>query len=159
MPKLSASLPKTIAVVRITTAIFFILFGEYKVFGKDFAHGGFQQYLQSYIDSNAVSFYKPILAHLVLPHAIFFGYAVGVFELFIGVSLLLGLWVRAASILGILHMISLTLATWFEVGHNVPIWRYFGAELDHLPLLFLFVIFFVANAGEVWGLDKKRYLY
>jgi uncharacterized membrane protein YphA (DoxX/SURF4 family) len=159
MPKLSASLPKTIAVVRIATAIFFILFGEYKVFDSSFAHGGFQQYLQSYIDGDAVGFYKPILAHLVLPYAVFFGYTVGVVELFIGVSLLLGIWVRAASILGMLHMISLTLATWFEVGHNVPIWRYFGAELDHLPLLFLFVIFFVADAGEVWGLDKKRYLY
>ena len=159
MPKLSESLPKTIAAVRIATSVFFILFGEYKVFGNGFAHGGFQQYLQSYLDGGAVGFYKPVLAHLFLPHAVFFGYLVGVVELFIGFSLLVGLWVRPASILGMLHMLSLTLATWFEVGHGMPVWRYFGAELDHLPLFFLFVIFFVANAGEVWGLDKKRQLY
>ena len=52
-------------------------------------------------------------------------------------------------------MLSLTLATWWEPGHNVPVWRYFGAELDHLPLLFLFAIFYVADAGQVWGLDGK----
>ncbi len=159
MPRVSTSLLKTIAVVRIATSIFFILFGEYKVFGSGFAHGGFQEYLQSYLNGGAVGVYKPILAYLVLPHAVFFGYLVGVVELFIGASLLVGLWVRAASILGILHMVNLTLATWFEVGHGAPVWRYFGAELDHLALLFLFVIFFVSNAGEVWGLDKKRQLY
>jgi len=50
-------------------------------------------------------------------------------------------------------MSSLTLATWWEVGHDVPVWRYFGAELDHLPLLFLFIIFYGGNAGQQWGLD------
>ena len=78
-----------------------------------------------------------MLASIVLPHATFFGYSVGAVEMFIGLSLLFGLWVRPACILGALHMLSLTLATWWEPGHNVPVWRYFGAELDHLPLLFL----------------------
>jgi uncharacterized membrane protein YphA (DoxX/SURF4 family) len=89
----------------------------------------------------------------VLPHAVFFGYAVGVIELFIGLSLLFGIFVRAGSVLGVLHMISLTLATWWDVGHGVPTWRYFGAELDHLPLLLMFFIFYAADAGQVWGLD------
>jgi hypothetical protein len=53
-------------------------------------------------------------------------------------------------------MLSLTLATWWEVGHDVPVWRYFGAELDHLPLLLLFVIFYVADAGRYCGLDGWR---
>src|SRR5690349_1187560 len=106
------ALPRTIAVVRMATSIFFILFGQYKIFGAGFAHGGFQEYLQGYIESSAVSFYQPILANVVLPHAVFFGYLVGAVEMFIGLCLLLGLWVRAASILGALHMLSLTLATW-----------------------------------------------
>jgi thiosulfate dehydrogenase [quinone] large subunit len=151
----SAALPKTIAAVRIGTAIFFLLFGEYKLAGPGFAHGGFQEYLRRYIESSAVSFYRPVLANLVLPHAVWFGYLVGVVETFIGVSLLLGIWVRPASVLGILHMISLTLATWWDPGHGVPVWRYFGNELDHLPLLFLFIIFFVSNAGRQWGLDGR----
>lgn len=156
MSKISAPLPKTIAAMRIATSVFFLFFGEYKVFGSGFAHGGFQKYLQGYIDGEAVAFYKPVLVHLIWPHAVFFGYLVGVWELFIGISLLVGIWVRSASIAGIILMLNLTLATWFGPGHDAPTWHYFGNELDHLPLLFLFVIFFVSNAGEVWGLDKKR---
>jgi uncharacterized membrane protein YphA (DoxX/SURF4 family) len=151
----SANLPKTIAAVRIATSIFFILFGEYKLAGPAFAHGGFQEYLHGYIQSTAVSFYRPFLANLVLPHAVFLGYTVGVVEMFIGLSLFLGIWVRPASILGALYMINLTLATWWDPGHGVPIWRYFGNELDHLPLLLLFIIFFGADAGQHWGLDGR----
>jgi len=153
MAKSYEVLPKTIAVVRMATAVFFLLFGQYKVFGSGFVHGGFQQYLEGFIQSGSISVYKPILADLILPHAVFFGYLVGLGELFIGVSLLLGLWVRPASVLGVLHMLSLALATWWEPGRGIPVWRYFGAELDHLPLLFLFVIFFAADAGQQWGLD------
>jgi uncharacterized membrane protein YphA (DoxX/SURF4 family) len=156
MPSSSDTLPKTIAAVRIATSVFFLLFGQYKLFGPGFAHGGFQQYLQGFIENGAVGLYRPILANLVLPHAVFLGYVVGVVEMFIGVCLLLGIWVRPASILGVLHMLSLTLATWWEPGHGAPLWRYFGAELDHLPLLFLFIIFFVADAGKKWGLDGWR---
>jgi uncharacterized membrane protein YphA (DoxX/SURF4 family) len=152
----SPDLAKTIAIVRMATAVFFILFGQYKLFGSGFAHGGFQEYVRGYIEGTAVSFYRPILADLVLPHAVFLGYVVGAVEMFLGVSLLLGIWVRLASVLGAVHMLSLTLATWWEPGHGVPVWRYFGAELDHLPLLFLFIIFFVSDAGRQWGLDRRR---
>jgi uncharacterized membrane protein YphA (DoxX/SURF4 family) len=151
----SANLPKTIAAVRIATSIFFLLFGEYKLAGPAFAHSAFQEYLRGYIQNTAVSFYRPVLANMVLPHAVFFGYTVGVVEILIGLSLLLGLWVRPASILGVLYMLNLTLATWWDPGHGVPIWRYFGNELDHLPLLLLFIIFFVSDAGQHWGLDAR----
>jgi uncharacterized membrane protein YphA (DoxX/SURF4 family) len=150
---MSTALSKTIAVVRIAIGAFFILFAQYKLFDSGFARGGFQEYLHGYIAGSAVSFYRPILAHLVLPHAVFLGYAVGAVEMFIGVSLLLGIWVRPASALGALFMLNLALATWWEPGHGAPLWRYFGAELDKLPLLFLFVIFFVSDAGLVWALD------
>ena len=152
----SASLPKTIAVARIATSIFFLLFGQYKLFGTGFSHGGFQQYLQDFIQNGAVSFYQPFLVNVVLPHATFFGYVVGLVEMFIGLSLLLGLWVRVASVFGALHMLSLTLATWWQPGRGVPVWRYFGAELDHLPLFLLFLIFYVSDAGMVWGLDGRH---
>jgi uncharacterized membrane protein YphA (DoxX/SURF4 family) len=138
------------------TAVFFLLFGQYKVFGRGFAHGGFQDYLHGYIQGSAVSFFRPFLSGLVLPYAVFFGYFVGVLELFIGLSLLLGIYVRLASALGVLYMLALTLATWWEPGHGVPVWRYFGAELDHLPLLFLFLIFYAADAGQMWGWDGVR---
>jgi len=152
----ASALSKTIAGVRIATSAFFLLFGEYKVAGPAFAHGGFQTYLHDYITTTSVSFYRPVLSGLVLPHAVFFGYVVGVVELLIGISLLLGLWVRPAAVLGVLFLLNLTLAAWWEPGHGVPVWRYFGARLDTLPLLLLLVIFFASNAGRVWGLDALR---
>ena len=147
----------TLAGVRIATSIFFLLFGEYKIAGPGFAHGGFQTYLHDYLTSSAVSFYRRILSTVVLPHAVFFGYLVGVLELLVGISLLIGLWVRPASVLGILFLINLTLAAWWEPGHGAPLWRYFGARLDTLPLMLLLVIFFAADAGRVWGLDGRRW--
>jgi uncharacterized membrane protein YphA (DoxX/SURF4 family) len=151
----NASPLRTIAAVRIATSIFFLLFGEFKVAGPGFAHGGFQSYLHDYIATTAVSFYRPVLVHIVLPHAVFFGYAVGVIELLVGISLLLGLWVQRACIVGILFLLNLTLASWWDAGHGAPIWRYFGARLDTLPLLLLLVIFFAADPGQIWGLDGK----
>jgi uncharacterized membrane protein YphA (DoxX/SURF4 family) len=133
----SPLLPKTIAGVRIATSVFFLLFGEYKVMGPGFAHGGFQTYLRDFIANGAVSFYRPFLSGFVLPHAVFLGYVVGVWELLIG-------------------MVNMLLSTWWEAGHGVPVWRYFGAELDHLPLLLLLIVLFAADAGRVWGLDGRR---
>jgi uncharacterized membrane protein YphA (DoxX/SURF4 family) len=140
----------------MATSVFFLLFGEYKVAGPGFAQGGFQTYLQDYIANSAVSFYRPVLTGLVLPHAVFFAYLVGVVELMIGISLLIGLWVRPACVVGILFLLNMLLATWWEPGHGVPVWRYFGNELDHLPLLLLLIICFAADAGRVWGLDGRR---
>jgi uncharacterized membrane protein YphA (DoxX/SURF4 family) len=151
----SSALSKTIAVVRMATSVFFLLFGEYKVAGPEFAHGGFQTYLQDYIANSVVSFYRPVLSGLVAPHAVFFGYVVGIVELLIGLSLLLGLWVRAGCILGIAFLVNMVLATWWAPGHGVPAWRYFGAELDHLPLLLLLIVFYAADAGRTWGLDGR----
>ena len=142
--------------MRMATSVFFLLFGEYKVARPAFAHGGFQTYLQDYIANSAVSFYRPVLAGVILPHAVFFGYVVGVGELLIGISLLAGLWVRPACVLGALFLINMVLATWWEPGHGVAVWRYFGNELDHLPLLLLLIIFFAADAGRVRGLDGRR---
>ena len=150
------SAAKAIAGVRIATSTFFLLFGEYKLAGPGFAHGGFQGYLHAYITNDAVSFYRPVLSGLILPHAVFFGYLVGAIEMFVGVCLLLGLWVRPASVLGIFFLLNLTLAAWWDPGHGVPLWRYFGARLDTIPLLLLLIIFYAADAGKVWGLDGRR---
>lgn len=149
----SPALSRTIAVARMATSVFFLLFGEYKVAGPEFAHGGFQTYLHDYIANSAVGFYLPVLSGLVLPHAVFFGYVVGIVELLVGISLLIGLWVRPACILGVLFLLNMLLATWWAPGHGVPVWRYFGNELDHLPLLLLLIVFYAADAGRTWGLD------
>ena len=52
---MSRFLSTSILIARIMTGIFFVLFGEYKVFGSGFAHGGFAHYLDGYIHNTAVS--------------------------------------------------------------------------------------------------------
>ncbi len=142
--------------MRIAASLFFLFFGEYKLAGPGFAHGGFQNYLREYISTDAVSFYRPFLSGVISPHAVFFGYAVGVIESFVGICLLFGLWVRPACIIGVLFLLNLTLATWWDVGHGVPVWRFFGARLDTLPLSLLLIVLYAADAGRVWGLDARR---
>jgi len=148
-----------IAVTRIATGFLFLLFGEYKVAGPAFAHCDFQKYLDGFIQTEAVSFYRPVLVHIVAPRAVFFGYAVGILELWIAASLILGIFVRPTSIVGALFMLNITLSTWWGAGHGVALWRYFGAELDTIPLILLFVIFFASDASQGWGIDcalRKR---
>jgi uncharacterized membrane protein YphA (DoxX/SURF4 family) len=152
-------LARTIAGVRIATGFLFLLFGEYKLASPVFAHAGFPQYLQGYIHNEAVSFYRPFLARIIQPHTVFFGYAVGVLELWIAVSMIAGLWVQTTSIVGTLFMLNLTLSTWWAPGHGAALWRYFGAELDTIPLMFLFLVFLSSDAGQTWGIDgvlRKR---
>ena len=156
MAQITSTDAKVIAGVRIFTSVLFLLFGEYKLAAPGFAHGAFQGYLQDFIANGAVSFYRPVLAGFVLPHAVFFAYMGGALESFVGVCLLLGLWVRFASVVGALFLLNLIFATWWEPGHAAPLWRYFGAELDHIPLLLLLVVFFAVDAGRVWGLDGRR---
>ena len=70
-------LGKALLVARVGVGIFFIVFGEYKVFGSEFARTGFTHYLEGFIQQTAVGFYRPVLNHVILPHVVFFGYLVG----------------------------------------------------------------------------------
>jgi uncharacterized membrane protein YphA (DoxX/SURF4 family) len=82
-------------------------------------------------------------------------YGVGVAELLIGLSMVLGFWVRPFAIVGALFMSNLLLSTWM-LPRGVPLWRYFGNELDNIGLLLLFLVFFAHNAGQTLGLDKGK---
>jgi uncharacterized membrane protein YphA (DoxX/SURF4 family) len=145
---------KTIAVVRILTGIIFLFSGEYKIAGPAFAHGGMAGWVNGWLAANEpVAFYGAFLRNFVLPHQVLCARIVGWGELAIGIALVLGFFVRVASVGGAIHMTSLALATWFSPGHGAATWKYFGANLDHIPLLFLFAIFFAARAGEMWGID------
>lgn len=147
---------KTIAFVRIATGVIFLFFGEYKIAGPEWSHGGFEGWIRGFLNAGAVvGFYKPFLVHVALAHTVFFSWMVGLGEFAIGLSLVFWMFVRAASLGGAFLMINLVLLTWFSPGHDVPLWRYFGANLDHILLLFLFAIFFATHAGETWGLDGR----
>jgi uncharacterized membrane protein YphA (DoxX/SURF4 family) len=110
-------------------------------------------------EGTAVGFYKVLLEKFVLVHPVLCARLVAWGELAIGPSLVLGLLVRPASVGGAILMIALALSTWYAPGHGAPLWKYFGANLDHIPLLFLFAIFFATRAGNVWGLDGRLNRY
>ncbi len=145
---------RSIAFARIVCGVFFLLFGHYKVFTDAFRGGGLQRAITSYLNEQSVAFYKPFLASVVQPHITAWAYIIGIGELLIGISLLIGLLVRVSSVFGAIHMLSLTLATWNGAGSS-DYWRIAGNQLGHIPLLLLLVIFFFCDAGATWGLDGK----
>ena len=147
---------KAIACARIATGIIFFLFAEYKIVGSEFTPVGFEHWVRGWVEQGqVVGFYKPVLANIALGHPVLCARLVACGELGIAMSLILGLAVRPAAIGGMILMINFILSTWFAPGHGAPVWQYFGANLDHIPLLFLFVIFYATRAGDVWGLDGR----
>lgn len=136
---------------RIAVGVMFLFFAQYKLMHQDFAHGGFQSWVQPWADHDAFHFYRPFL-RFTLKHPVFFGYATGVVELLIGLSLLAGKWTKAFSMIGALFMLNLIFATWY-LPPGSAYWKYLGHELDHIPLLLLFIIFWAHDAGKVLGLD------
>lgn len=154
MPGDSKSAARWLALSRILIGVFFLFFAQYKLASPDFARTGYAKYVGGYIQSSAVSFYKPFLRKTV-EHAVASGYAVAIAELLIGISMVLGLRVRFFSVVGALFMFNLVLCTWNAPGPGPP-WRYLGNQLGNIPLMFLFLVFFACRAGETWGLDGRR---
>ena len=142
------------AIARIVVGVMFLFFAQYKLMGRDFAHGGYEKYVTGYVQESAVNFYKPFLRD-TLKHPVASGYAVGVAELLIGLAMVLGIWVRPFAVVGGLFMLNLLLCSW-TLPHGTPAWRYFGNELDNISLLLLFILFFVHNAGRTLGLDRGK---
>ncbi len=144
---------RVLALCRIFVGVMFLLFGEYKVFRPGFAHGGIEYWLVQFAP---LPFYKSFLTHWVSPHSVFWAYVVGYGELAIGLSLVSGLLVRAASIGGFFEMLNLLAANGYSAGPHADLWKYFGSNLDHICPALLFAIFFFSRAGETWGLDAWR---
>jgi len=152
MAKGGGSSSVAMAVARIIIGIMFLFFAQYKLMGRDFAHGGYEHYVTGYEEVTAVGFYKPFL-RATLHHPTASAYAVGVTELLIGLSMLLGFWVRPFAVVGALFMLNLLLCTWVLPAKSAA-WMYLGHEIDNIAMLLLFVLFFAHNAGQTAGLDK-----
>lgn len=142
------------ALARVAVGIMFLFFAEYKLAGTQFAREGFSRWVSGWLQETSVGFYKPFL-HWALQHPYISGYGTGIVELLIGLSMVVGFRVRIFSIIGALYMLNLTFATW-NLPAGTPAWRYVGNELDHIPLLLLFLVFLAHDAGKTWGLDGAR---
>jgi thiosulfate dehydrogenase [quinone] large subunit len=145
-----------LAVLRIGVGILFLIFGEYKVFGTQFTlHGGFQFWINRFLEDGAYPFMKPVLKNFVLPHARPIAFLVAYGELCIGLSLILGILVRAASFFGLIYMLSLMFSANYP-GAGAPFWQYFGASLDHSVLALCFLTFLLGRADAVLGIHWTR---
>jgi len=135
-----------LAVLRIAIGLLFLIFAQYKVFGTQFTlHGGFQFWINRFLEDGAYPFIKPILKNFVLAHATPLAFFVAYGELAIGISLVAGILVRAASFFGLIFMLSLLFSSDYP-GPQAPLWQYFGASLDHSVLALCFLTFLIGRA-------------
>ena len=144
------------AALRIAVGIFFLIFAEYKVFGTEFTlHGGFQFWISKFLEGGVYPFMAPVLRGFVLPHATAFAFLTAYGELAIGLGLVIGFWVRPASVGGLLLMLALLFSSDFPGPHAV-FWQYFGASLSHSVFGLCFVAFLVGRADAVWSVRSAR---
>ncbi len=140
------------AFLRISVGTLFLIFGQYKVFGRQFTlHGGFQFWINKFLEDGAYPFMVPVLRGFVLPHATAIAFLVAYGELAIGLALLLGVLARPASVFGLLYMLSLLFCSNYP-GAHAPFWQYFGASLDHSVLALCFLSFLIGNSSAAWSL-------
>jgi thiosulfate dehydrogenase [quinone] large subunit len=151
---MQVSSAKSLALLRIAVGCLFLIFAEYKVFGTQFTlHGGFQYWINLFLQGGAYPFMVPVLKNFVLPHATAIAFLVAYGELAIGIALVLGISVRGASICGLIYMLTLLFSSNYP-GSNAPFWQYFGASLEHLVLAMCFATFALTRPEEIWSLVR-----
>jgi thiosulfate dehydrogenase (quinone) large subunit len=148
---------RALAFLRIGVGIFFLIFGEYKVFGTQFTlHGGFQFWINKFLsEGGAYPFMAPVLRNFVLAHATPIAFLVAYGELAIGIALVLGVLVRWASIGGFIFMLTLIFSSDYP-GAHAPFWQYFGASLSHSVFALCFAVFMLGHSEQVWSVRTSR---
>ncbi|HEV2195839.1 MAG TPA: DoxX family protein [Candidatus Acidoferrum sp.] len=147
---------RALAVLRIGVGVFFLIFGEYKVFGTQFTlHGGFQYWINRFLEGGAYPFMAPVLRGFVLSHATPIAFLVAYGELAIGIALVCGILVRSASVAGFVFMLTLLFSSDYP-GPGAPFWQYFGASLSHSVFMLCFAAFLMGRADAVWSAKSLR---
>jgi uncharacterized membrane protein YphA (DoxX/SURF4 family) len=148
---------RALAVLRIGVGLFFLIFGQYKVFGTQFTlHGGFQFWINRFLEQGGTyPFMAPVLRGFVLPHATPIAFLVAYGEFAIGLALTLGMLVRPASFCGLVYMLTMLLSSDYP-GASAPAWQYFGASLSHSVFALCFVVFLLGGSAEVWSVPSWR---
>ena len=148
---------RALAFLRIGVGAFFLIFAQYKILSTQFTlHGGFQFWINKFLsEGEAYPFMIPVLRNFVLPHATPIAFLVAYAELAIGLALLLGVFVRPASIAGLIFMLTLLFSSDYP-GPSAPLWQYFGASLDHSVLALCFLTFASGRSDERLSLRQLR---
>ena len=144
-----------LAILRIVVGLFFVVFGEYKVFGTEFTvHGGFQEGVKGFISSGSaypfmVPFLRMLLAHGATPVAFLVAYG----ELAIGLSLVSGVLSRVASAFGFVLMMLLWLSGGYPGTHSA-FWLYWAASENWTILALCFVVMMLGKPENRWSLRR-----
>ena len=147
---------RALALLRVGVGLFFLIFGEYKVFGTQFTlHGGFQYWINRFLEGGAYPFMAPVLRGFVLSHATPIAFLVAYGELAIGIALVCGILVRPASLAGFVFMLTLLFSSDYP-GASAPFWQYFGASLSHSVFMLCFAAFLTGRADSVWSVKSLR---
>jgi thiosulfate dehydrogenase (quinone) large subunit len=155
-PDSSSRNSQALALLRIGVGIFFLIFGQYKVFGTAFTlHGGFQFWINKFLEGGTYPFMAPVLRGFVLPHATAIAFLVAYGELAIGTALVLGVLVRSASLCGLIFMLTMLFSSDYP-GAGAAFWQYFGASLSHSVFALCFVAFLIGRADSVWSVKTLR---
>lgn len=145
-----------LACLRIATGCLFLIFAQYKVFGTQFTlHGGFQWWINQFLQQGAYPVMIPILRNFVLPHARAIAFVVAYGELAIGLALVLGVWVKVASAFALVYMLLLLFSSNYP-GSGAPTWQYFGASLDHSVLALCFVAFMIGHSDALLSIKNRK---
>ncbi len=151
-----ASNTKALAVLRIGVGLLFFIFGQYKVFETQFTlHGGFQFWINKFLEGGVYPFMAPILRGFVLPHATIIAFLVAYGELAIGLGLIFGILVRPASLGGLVLMLTMLFSSDYP-GAGAAFWQYFGASLSHSVFALCFLAFLMGSPDAVWSLRILR---
>ena len=133
-----------ITLLRVYTGIFFLKYGFGKITKPDFAKG-----LTSFVNGNlenCFGFMRPFLETVVLNNSGVFAFLVAWGEVLIGISLIIGLATRYASIAGALMLA----AFWFTKGQG------FLDGQNHDSIWFMsFIVLAGVHAGRQHSLDEK----
>ena len=143
--------------LRIAVGVLFLIFAQYKVLWTQFTlGGGFEWWIHQFLDGGqAYPFMVPILKGFVLSHPHQIAFFVAYSELVIGLSLVFGVVVRAASIGGIIYMLTLLFASNYP-GRHAPAWEFFGAALDHLVFALCFAAFAFGEPDRVLSIKNWK---
>lgn len=147
-----------LAALRIGVGIFFLVFGEYKVFGTQFTlGGGFLTWINRFIAHGAYSFMLPLLRNFVVPHSTLISFCVAYGEFAIGLGLIFGVLTRTASLFGLLLMLAMLFSS-DSPGADAAFWNYFGASLSHSVFVMCFLAFIFGDADRalaVWPRARR----
>lgn len=153
---MTASSARSLTALRIAVGCLFLIFAEYKVFGMQFTRGGgFQHWINLFLRGGSYPFMVSVLRNFVLPHATPIAFLVAYGELAIGLAMVSGIFVRPASVCGMVYMLTLLFSSNYP-GASAPLWQYFGASLDHSVLALCFGAFAFTDPRELWSIHSMR---